>query len=123
MSDSAPPRRRFQFRLRTLLVGVTLLCVWCGYVSWKAKTVLSRRATLQKITLVDKGEYRIRDSDSWLGRMLGDKTVEGIIVPSDTSLEERRSLRAEFPELHWGIVRRVGSEHDLEEFPDDPNPR
>lgn len=31
MSDCARRRRRFQFRLRTLLIGVTLLAVVCGF--------------------------------------------------------------------------------------------
>jgi hypothetical protein len=30
--DQPPPRRRFQFRLRTLMIGITLLAVVCGYV-------------------------------------------------------------------------------------------
>ncbi len=35
------PRRRFQFRLRTLLIGVTLLAVVCAYVGSYLR--LSRR--------------------------------------------------------------------------------
>ncbi len=33
---------RFQFRLRTLLIGVTLLAVPCAFVGWKVKTVRER---------------------------------------------------------------------------------
>ena len=29
------PRRRFQFRLRMLMIGVTLLAGVCGYVAWR----------------------------------------------------------------------------------------
>jgi hypothetical protein len=36
--------RRFQFRLRTLMVGVTLLAVPLGYVGWQAKIVRERKA-------------------------------------------------------------------------------
>jgi hypothetical protein len=42
MADQpATPRRHFQFRLRTLMIGVTLLAVPLGYVGWQAKIVLS----------------------------------------------------------------------------------
>jgi hypothetical protein len=37
-------RRRFQFRLRTLMIVVTLLAVPLGYVGWSAKIVRERIA-------------------------------------------------------------------------------
>ncbi len=38
-------RRRFQFRLRSLLIGVTLFAlIPCGYVGWQAKIVRERKA-------------------------------------------------------------------------------
>ena len=37
-------RRRFQFRLRTLVVGVTLLAVVCAYVAHQARIVRDRQA-------------------------------------------------------------------------------
>ena len=40
-----PPKRKrrwFQFSLRTLLIGVTLLAVQCAYVGWQAKIVRER---------------------------------------------------------------------------------
>ncbi len=40
MADPASPRRRFQFCLRTLMIGATLFAlVPCGYVGWQAKIV------------------------------------------------------------------------------------
>jgi hypothetical protein len=33
------PRRRFQFRLRTLMIVVTMFCVIGGYVAWHKKIV------------------------------------------------------------------------------------
>jgi hypothetical protein len=69
------------------------------------------------------GDYWTRESESWLRQMLGDKTLWGIIVPRNTSLEERLWLRAEFPEARSGIVYRANELKSLEEFPDDPNPR
>jgi len=34
MEGSHLPRRRSQFRLRTLLIGVTLLAIYCGTITW-----------------------------------------------------------------------------------------
>ena len=37
---------RFQFSLRTLMIGVTLLAVPCAFVGWQAKIVRERKAWL-----------------------------------------------------------------------------
>ena len=42
----AIPRRRFQFRLRTLMIGVTLLAVVCSYAAHQAQLVHKRRTFL-----------------------------------------------------------------------------
>jgi hypothetical protein len=45
MADQPSPRRRIQFRLRTLLIVVTLFAlIPCGYVGWQAKIVRERKA-------------------------------------------------------------------------------
>jgi hypothetical protein len=49
-SKAEPPkrkRRRFQFRLRTLMIVVTLLAGVCGYVAHEAKIVRDRNAWLR----------------------------------------------------------------------------
>jgi hypothetical protein len=51
------PRRWFQFRLRTLMIGVTLLAVPMGYVGWKAETVRQRRSLLTLIVSSGGGYY------------------------------------------------------------------
>jgi hypothetical protein len=51
-TKAEPPKRKrrcFQFRLRTLLIGVTLVAVVCGYVAWQAKIVRERRAELNRV--------------------------------------------------------------------------
>jgi hypothetical protein len=48
--EAEPPkgkRRWFQFRLRTLVIVVTLLTVRCAYVGWQAKIVRERKAMLE----------------------------------------------------------------------------
>ncbi len=56
MADQPSPRRRFQFRLRTLMIGVTLLAVPCGYIGWQARIVWERKAMLNRISEFD-GSY------------------------------------------------------------------
>ena len=52
-----PPRRKrrwFQFSLRTLMIGVTLLAVPIGYVGWQAKIVRERTA-MESVILAQFG--------------------------------------------------------------------
>jgi hypothetical protein len=49
------PRRRFQFRLRTLMIGVTLLAVVCGYVGRQAEIVRNRRELASRPFVVGLG--------------------------------------------------------------------
>jgi hypothetical protein len=49
-SKAEPPkRRRFQFRIRTMMIVVALLAIPCGYVSWQAKIVRERRGELNRV--------------------------------------------------------------------------
>jgi hypothetical protein len=56
VENLTPRRRRFQFSLRTLLVGVTLLAAACGYVGWQATIVRERKALLLEI-FKNKGSW------------------------------------------------------------------
>ena len=47
MTETKPKRRWFRFSLRTLLVTVTLLCVWLG---WQARIVQERKGLLELLT-------------------------------------------------------------------------
>jgi hypothetical protein len=49
MADQPRPRRRFQFRLRTLMIVVTLTAVLCSYAAREAKIVREREAILASI--------------------------------------------------------------------------
>jgi hypothetical protein len=49
-SKATPPKRKrrwFQFSLRTLMIGVTLLAVPCAYLGWQAKKVRDRKAWIE----------------------------------------------------------------------------
>jgi hypothetical protein len=106
-----PPKRHwYQFSLRTLLIGVTLLAVACAYVGWQARTVSERRAMRERIEKTDKGTIWERSDDvPWLRRILGDEAIPRIILPFETDVEERRKIRAVFPEatLAWMWLRGI----------------
>src|SRR5258707_1044172 len=94
------PKRRFQFRLRTLMIGVTVFAVGCGYVGWQAKIVKDRNALRIRLTALggasfSVSEYRVfirsglKDAlsedklptTSWLRSWLGDEGVVVAFIP------------------------------------------
>jgi hypothetical protein len=124
-TNPSPPRRCFQFRLRTLMIGVTLLATVCGYVAWQAKIVRERKAIAQVVehersgmivwcSWVEKdiptGGLRIENSVeikppypkvSWLRRWLGDDYAVYIQYPASLmSAEEVARLKVAFPEAY-----------------------
>jgi hypothetical protein len=65
-----PPKRKrrwFQFSLRSLLIGVTLTAVGCGYVARQAEVVRERQAFLDRI--VRMGGCYNNDSRKLFGSM------------------------------------------------------
>jgi hypothetical protein len=61
MQADAPKRKRrwFQFSLRTLMIGVTLLALVCAHVAHEANTVGARKALLDNISKIPGGGYVI----------------------------------------------------------------
>jgi hypothetical protein len=96
MSDSAPPRRRFQFRLRTLLIGVTLFCVIVGWFLHHASLVWERKAMLKNAlaSYVDDDGAGL----SWVRHSLADMGMGLIQLGPLASDEELSRYRAIFPE-------------------------
>jgi hypothetical protein len=115
---SASPRRRFQFRLRTLMVVVTLLAVPCAYVGWQAKIVRERNAMLRtfgenRFGFYDTPSiYYTGDSDlqttekptvPLIRKWLGDRAVEFIYVPRRDPSVDVDAIRKMFPEATVSI--------------------
>ena len=114
-------RRWFQFSLRALLIGVTLLAAVCGYVGWQAKIVYrrqSRMATLLKshpAWFAEKCEDCHLDYDrsddevkiSLIRRWLGDRPYRAFCLSSKTSPEEEEQIRDLFPEATIYIQNRT----------------
>jgi hypothetical protein len=83
MTDAPSPRRRFQFRLRTLLIGVTLLAGVCGYVGWQAKIVRERHAIAREVSQLHGGVF----SESRLEAIFGQgKALEEPLEVGETTL-------------------------------------
>jgi len=104
--NEPPKRRRYQFRLRTLLIVVTLVAVPCAYVGWQAKVVRERRALLDSLKAAGGGaipvfhyEY-IPPPPPWIRRVFGDETVEELLVPPKTDEETMARIRHLFPGAH-----------------------
>jgi hypothetical protein len=116
-------KARFQFRLRTLMIGVTLVAVPCAYVGWQENIVRERWAMRQRIREFDNGSVSISVdrvvvvlqesgpqsknesaiSIPWIRRLLGDEAIEQITLPAGTDREERRLIHNAIPEaaLVW----------------------
>ena len=113
MTDQSSPSRRFQFRLRTLMIVVTLLAVPCAYVGSQAKIVRNRRtmrewlqshgAMVMTIAVDISTKKRFQPSVSWLREMFGDSGVVSIGVRRPLSSAEEQRLKAAFPEavVYW----------------------
>jgi hypothetical protein len=104
--EAEPKRKRrwFQFSLRTLLVGVTLLAIPCAYVGWQAKIVRERRALRENRQFYEpfipaegsKGSGSL----SWIRRLLGDFESEGMIADDSITDADLERCRAAFPEAN-----------------------
>jgi hypothetical protein len=106
-----PRSRWFQFRLRTLLVGMALLAIPCGYVGWQAKIVREREAAESR---EEKLGWRFA-----IGSMPPLSEPTAVILPVGATQDDVKRTALEFPEMQ--IVRsyeshfKLGSQH--------PNPK
>jgi hypothetical protein len=113
--NADPPKRKrrwFQFSLRTLLIGVTLLAVPCAYVGLQAKIVRERKAHLQATQATHVGGWNIfvfargdkTKAPTGIRLWLGDEAHDSVIVDRDASEETKQAVAALFPEsdiLNW----------------------
>jgi hypothetical protein len=102
MTEEPSPRHRFQFSLRTLMMGVTLFCIAASvYVCWQSKIVRTRRAELTRVVAM-RCLVGIDDNDDrvipWIRRVLGDKNVASIKLPVEWDAAELDRLSVLFPE-------------------------
>src|ERR1041385_1611090 len=88
---------KLQFRLRTLMIAVTLLAVPLGYIGWQGKIVRGRKAMREHIKLVDDGEcWPVRHATGsvpWIRQLLGDEEVVYFELPDTIDPNERRRIK------------------------------
>ena len=110
MTGQPAPRRRFQFRLRTLMIAVTPLAIPCGYVGWQAKIVRERRAVLDRITKAGGYYHETPRPDPATGynwhhryepppirRWLGERPIHTILLPFGFPDAELKQIDEMFP--------------------------
>jgi hypothetical protein len=102
---------RFQFRLRTLMIVVTLLAVVCGYVGWQAKIVRERRAMVDWINnhsgLVGINcpmPRKLTPSIAWVRELLEDPAIFRIELQPDTDATDVQRIRSLFPEADVLVI-------------------
>ncbi len=118
--------RRFQFRLLTLLVFVTMFCVVCGWAVHQVRIVQGRKALLEQV-IAHEGFYvtgnrqvksnpEVRWADLYpslapapkrttvpqFRRWVGDEAVGVIGIPSDSP--RLAKLMSAFPEAEFSIL-------------------
>ncbi len=130
------PRPRFQFRLRTLFVVMTLFAVPCAYVGWQAKIVAARKACIENehnLVFLAQAEESLpvksddpiiyapvgktRDSFAsvlkpapvtWVRAMLGDSSWACVGLPKNATDSELARMGAIFPEAQIVFFEKKG---------------
>ena len=101
---------RFQFSLRTLLIGVTLLAVPLGYVGWQAKIVRHRSWVLSHFgnrkwpAVVPDELWESHESLPWIRRVLGDRAYSRLEVDRTVPENDFVAIKDAYPEA--SVVRQ-----------------
>ena len=113
MTETKPKRRWLRFSLATFLLAITAICIWLGLETnrVRARTAITR-LVLEHDGMIDGkghirqgGDYHTGTGDhpdrlplTW--KILGIKPIHLIMIPiGEFTTEERRKIRAAFPEL------------------------
>ena len=106
-------RRWFQFSLRSLLIGVTLLALPLAYVGWQVRIVREPKEMLDGVVLNNCAFqlYGMRFSVlartdfpdppiPWIRKALGDVWVSWIVVGREVTEDDFERIWAAFPEAN-----------------------
>jgi hypothetical protein len=107
-------RRWFQFSLRSLTIGVTLLAPVSAYVARQHAFVHDRQQFLED----GPTGYDTSDEASgipWIRRLLGDQAIGEIRLQPETDKAERQRVAALFPEAEIIAVRIMHVPHGSHE--------
>jgi hypothetical protein len=115
--ETEPKRKRrwFQFRLRTLMIVVTVFAIVGGWIGRDVRIVM-KRLNLRRAITSDGGSISLgsessilghvweRSEVTWFRRLLGDDDVLGVQVPDgdrfDWEVEQSRELFPEVCRIH-----------------------
>jgi hypothetical protein len=125
VADQTSPHRRFQFRLRTLMICVTLLAVICGYLGGQWRIVKERSDLLDSHGAANLSLKRGLESSSvssWVRQWFGDRQWSSIVLWSDVSDETLKHFVSAFPEARiWRMTeqeqKRLDTPVDLSNWP------
>jgi hypothetical protein len=119
-------RHRFQIRLRTLFVVMTVVAVACWYVGGQLRIVRIRAGFIKSHPQYDFGDSSdwldddglplVKQQIPWIRRILGDRQWGVIELPNENTVEQRQEVRRLFPEAE--LLRTIDS-HRSETIPDD----
>ena len=111
-----PPRRRFQFRLRTLLIAVAVLAVPMAWVGYSLNWIRQRHAIL------DRQPPRVWSSSWGLlpttanapgGLWLFGERGEPVLFWEPGSREDVTQMEQLFPEAHVVVVKEPGKKNGV----------
>jgi hypothetical protein len=103
MSPVDPLKRpRFQFRLRTLMIAVTLLAVPLGYVGWQARIVREREAWVDSHPHIDD-KWNVTAGIPWVRRWFGDRAYAVVAFGESPAalFPEARRVSVITERLYW----------------------
>lgn len=106
---ATPTRHWFQFRLRTLLVGVVLIGAACAYVAHEGRIVAARQQWIAdnpkmfECTMPGTWSEPTESGVPLVRRLLGDKPTTYLEAQDQAEYESMKKL---FPEAHLAVAVR-----------------
>jgi hypothetical protein len=108
--NGKPNRRWLRYSIRTLLIAITILCVWLG---WNYRIVEERKAVMKLIE--SRGGHIIAGDPfssppeyppdvSWIRTLLGDEGRYAFDLPESMPDEERARVIQAFPEADVTVL-------------------
>lgn len=106
---TSPKRRWYQFSLRTMFVGMTVLCVYLG---WQASTVRERKAVRAWLiargdmlrTYPNIGPFWFRDHSepiSTIRHWLGDLPIDAVAFQEPISKQDAERVYRAYPDTDF----------------------
>jgi hypothetical protein len=113
MADQPSPERPFQFRLRTLIIAVTLLAVACACVHFTSQAAQQRAAqqaaALERVKELGGKPIWFKELGERPSEDGGGRKLYCIAMPISTKFEELHAIQVAFPDVPIFPLRADGS--------------